>query len=342
MWNSIGSGKEYGSIDVCKLIMAFVVIFAHTNPIVNISNTVIIELVNMIEESVVPFFFVASGFFLCLGMQFFDSSTEARLKKYLSKIFTMYCAWTIISLPVTIYGYYISGDDIFHCILSYIKYFLFVGKLYNAYQLWYLLSLIYALVTILFFVKRKVSLKKITFIAVVFFCTNEIMLWGSKAQGLPDIVDKFIKGYQFVFNKGGIFTGMAYVCIGIIIAQKRKYLKTVYCVIGFVLINIIQIWGTYSHIGNVLSIIEAMLFFMFLLNIDLLKRDIYLKCRKASTIIYFSHLIFFSLYTIVLIDDPNKLGMDSFLVTTVLTCINVIVLMKMSENNRFKWIKKII
>lgn len=57
--------------------------------------------------------------------------------------------------------------------------------------------------------------------------------------------------------------------------------------------------------------------------------------RKASSIIYLSHLIFLSIYTILIIGEPNKLGPDSFVVTAILSSINAILLIKISEKNRF-------
>lgn len=340
--NRLENNRGYGGIDVCKFLMAIVVIAIHTNPIVQIDNPVITNLVIAIEDLAVPFFFVASGFFLQLKLRELGEEGEQYLKKYLCKLIRMYCAWTLISIPLTIYGYYISGENILHCVFSYIKYFLFVGKLYNSYHLWYLLALIYAVIMIWILMKRKMSLGQVTLVSFILFGVNELIIWMGTVDDLPYILSIFAKLYQVIFNKGGIFTGMIYVCIGMILAERKVSLKNIYCIVGYILIYCVQIVNSNILLSNLISIVETVLFFMFILNVKSKKCKEYVNLRRASTIIYLSHLIFFSFYSIILIDNPNKLGLDSFLVTVVLSVLNAFTLMKVSKIRGFGWIHKII
>lgn len=343
IWSELEPDRKFGAIDVCKLVMAFVVIAIHTNPIVEISNPFIVRLVIIIEEFAVPFFFVTSGFFLYMGMKSVEAHEEKRIKEYLFRLIRMYCVWTLISLPLTIYGYYISGDGLIHCLLSYIKYFLFVGKLYNSYHLWYLLALIYAVVVIWILIKKNVSLYKMAILGLILFLFNEMILWFGTVENIPRLLYSFSNMYQFIFNKGGIFTGMVYVCIGMLIAERKIYLKYEYCLVGLIGINAIQIVsGEAAYWNIILELIENVLFFMLILNIKLSERNYYVKCRKASTVIYLSHLMFFSIYTILVIDNPNKLGLDSFCVTAILSSMCSWVLIKVSDKDKFRWIKKFI
>ena len=336
VWNEIHKNEEFNAIDMCKFIMAFVVIAIHTNPVVNIKNQVIIQIVMIIQNFAVPFFFVASGFFLYYRQDISVKETKEHFKRYLKKIIRLYCVWTIISLPLTVYGYYISGDGILHCIFSYIKYFFFVGKLYNSYHLWYLLALIYAIVIIWVLLERNLSLETIFVIAFGFFTFSKIMLFlMDKENMLGGVLKSFSELYQFIFNKGNIFTGMIYVCIGMRIANRKKYINRVVCLCGLIVINILQIGINNIIVNDLLTIPEAALFFMFLLGIKLPEGKKYIKMRKASSIIYLSHLIFLSIYTILIIGEPNKLGPDSFVVTAILISINAILLIKISEKNRF-------
>lgn len=311
--------RTYHAIDFFKLLMAFAVVAIHTNPIVSWTNDIATQVVVIIEEWAVPFFFVASGFFFQNGMNGkTDSEISDRTKRYLWKIIKLYCIWTILSIPVIIYGYIISGNGLVSCMLSFVKYFLFVGKLYHAYHLWYLLALIYALVAIRFLHKKGAKLPQMFFVAVVFYGFNEILAWcGNNMDVLGGALGRLVQVYQFVFNKGGIFTGMVYVVIGMMIAAYRKYLDKRICIVGIIALNILKL-PMNAYMLQWTKLIEATLLFMALLDISLPDSSLWAKCRKASTDIYLSHLIFYSLYTFIVIRKPDKMGIDSFVVTSIM------------------------
>lgn len=65
---------------------------------------------------------------------------------------------------------------------------------------------------------------------------------------------------------------------------------------------------------------EILVLFLFILSLKLPDSNVWFVCRKMSTIIYLSHLIIYSIYTFIVIKNPNKLGLDSFLFTMVI-CI---------------------
>lgn len=313
--------RTYHVIDFFKLLMAFAVIAIHTNPIVDWTNDIATQVVVMIEEWAVPFFFVASGFFLQNGMNGkTDSEISDRTKRYLWKIVKLYCIWTILSIPIIVYGYIISGNGLVSCMLSFVKYFLFVGKLYHAYHLWYLLALIYALAIIRFLHKTGAKLPLMFFVAVVFYGFNEILSWcGNNMDVLGGALGKFVQVYQFVFNKGGIFTGMVYVVIGMMIAAYKKYLSKWICIAGIIVLNIVKL-PMNAYMLQWMKLMEATLLFMALLDIRLPDSGLWVKCRQASTDIYLSHLIFYSIYTLIVIKEPDKLGIDSFVATSIM-CI---------------------
>lgn len=156
-------------IDVFKFIMSFVVIAFHTNIMFNSQNELLTRFFITIADLSVPFFYMSSGFFI----------KENKLDSYLTKILKMYCAWTLLSLPLTIYGYVLSGNGIVSCILSYVKYFLFVGKLYNSYHLYYLLALIYAVIII----KALLKMNKPKWLLGVAFILYSINMFMQNAGG---------------------------------------------------------------------------------------------------------------------------------------------------------------
>lgn len=340
-------GKNFNSIDLFKLLMAVAVVAIHTNPVVSWTNRAAVRAVVIIEEWAVPFFFTASGFFLFHAMKEPYVESINRIDKYLVKIIKMYCAWTLISLPLTLYGYFVSGNGIISCVLSYVKYFLFVGKLYNSYHLWYLLSLIYALAAIRIMIKKDFKPVAIAGVSVVIYLLSELMSVLMGNPGMADgIVRRFVSLYRYVFNNGGIFTGMVYVSAGMLIAGLHLRISKWTGAVMVAVLNILKLCLEAATVHGIavrlLMPAEAALVFMTLLDIKLPDSGIWEKCRKASTVIYLSHLIFFSIYTFLIVRNPNKLGFDSFIVTLVLSSLNAVLLLTAQNRGHFKLLRHII
>lgn len=334
--------KNFNSIDFFKLLMAVAVVAIHTNPIVSWTNPAAIKLVVMVEEWAVPFFFTASGFFLFYLMESPYKENTKRIDHYLWKIIKMYCAWTLLSLPLTIYGYVISGNSIVNCILSYIKYFLFVGKLYNSYHLWYLLALIYALAAMRFLIKKGLQPIAISIIALVVYAVCEMMaLLEQNIDLIGGTAEKIVSLYQFVFNGGGVFTGMIYVSIGMLIAHYEIRISKWIGICAVAAVNIGKLFVG-AEASRMIMPVEVFFLFALLLTLELQDGRIWEICRRISTIVYLSHLIFFSIYTIIILGSPNKLGLDSFLVTLVLSILCALFLIKMQKCRGFAWLRHIL
>lgn len=339
--DTIQDDREFGMVDICKFIMAFAVIAIHTNPVVNCTNPVAVRCVVMIEDWAVPFFFIASGFFLFYNTSFYEPSQLWRIDKYLKKIVVLYCAWTIFSFPLTLYGYYQSDNSMIECIFSYIKYFLFVGKLYNSYHLWYLLALIYAVVIIRFMLKRRCRTEYIVIVSVLLYSMNELLQYIINcSQNTASIIYRIASLYQYVFNKGGVFTGMIYVVMGMLHAKYRKYLNRWYSVLAIIVLNLLKIHCD-SLVADYIIILESVLVFMVVTSIRMKENVKFRYLRKASTIIYLSHLIWYSVYSFVIIKEPNKFGLDSFIATSLLSLVNAVILIKLMQNKKMEWLQKI-
>lgn len=333
--------KSFNSIDLFKLLMAAAVVAIHTNPIVAWTNPAAIKVVVIIEEWAVPFFFTASGFFLFCNMGKPYKENIQRIDRYLWKIVKMYCAWTLISLPLTIYGYVLSGNGIVSCIFSYLKYFLFVGKLYNSYHLWYLLALIYAVTAIRFLLKKGWKPVSISMIALAIYVASEIMVMLERnIDSVGGIVGKIVSLYQYVFNNGGVFTGMIYVSVGLLIAHYEIRMNKWIGLCGIFVINIGKLFVG-AEASRMIMPIEISFLFASLLTLELPDSRAWKTCRSVSTLVYLSHLIFFSAYTIIFLKNPNKLGFDSFFVTLMLSVLNALLLIKIQKCSKFVWLKHI-
>ena len=324
--------RNYNSIDLFKLLMAFAVVAIHTNPIVKWSNPIAISFVVMVEDWAVPFFYIASGFFLQLGMEGKNKEEQqSRINNYLIKIVKMYCVWTVLSMPLSIYGYAVSDNSIISCILSYIKYFLFVGKLYNSYHLYYLLATIYALFAIKILYRKNTDIKVIFIISLIIYIITDMFVYaGNNLENLQGIEYYMAYLFKYIFNQGGIFKGMIYFVIGMMIAVYKYYFNKRTCVIGLTVMAIITMSVQGFH-NSWTTMIESTLVFMLLLGINLPNSKIWLTCRECSTIMYLSHLIFYSFYTFIVIHNPNKLGYDSFIVTVLLCLLNALIVIQFKQ-----------
>lgn len=335
---SDGEKFDYNCIDIVKILMAVFVIAIHTSPLANIESGIFLNIYNIIISTAVPFFFMSSGFLVMNKME--CNNDIGIIWKYVLKIIRLYLIWTIIYMPLTIYGYITNDNSLLNDILSFIRGMFFIGEHYNSWILWYLLSLIYSILLIGILLRCKVRIKGIYFISVLLFIFGHIMtIWGDKLDMLQYPVEKLVRYYRFVFLHGRLFTGMFYIMTGMIISKYKNNIS-IFLSIGLMLFvgNIFVNELYYSVSIAVYSII----IFYLTISIDIKNKKLYKKLRDASTVFYFTHMVFWSFYTILILKNPNHPGIDSFFVSLMCCVIASFILIKLKEHKRFKWLKNII
>jgi hypothetical protein len=243
-------------------------------------------------------------------------------------------------MPLTIYGYVNNDNSFVVDILSFIRGLVFIGEHYNSWILWYLLSLIYGTLLTGVLLKFKVKIKIIYFISVLLFVfANAMASWESKIVALHYSVQTPVKYYSYVFLDGRLFIGMFYFVTGIIIS-RYKYDISIILSIGFMLFFCnIFVQELYSLISIA---VYSIIIFLLIVPIQIKSNIIFKKFREASTIFYFMHMIFWSIYTIIILKNPNHYGFDSFIITLTCCIIISVVLIKLKEYKNFKWLKCII
>lgn len=98
---------EYRILDLMKFVMAVVVIAIHIRPEVSFSNHSVKIIFEGIYSLAVPFFFMASGFLLFRKARIpLEDVGKARILSYLKRMLKLYVVWTLIYLPLTIYGFW--------------------------------------------------------------------------------------------------------------------------------------------------------------------------------------------------------------------------------------------
>lgn len=313
---------HYAAIDLMKFIMSICVVAIHTGPLTNCENRVITQLYNCIVAYAVPFFFISAGFFL--GRKFDHGGCAedyhiAPILAYLKKIVSMYATWTVLYLPLTVIGFVKWNDSILSASVKFIRNLILVGENYNSWSLWYLLSTIYALVFVIVLLKKKVSVKTITFcgfliISIGFFADQLVNYNGT----LPAVLELLRKVIQVTVGNGRLFRGFFYIPLGILLATKQALpIQTgvVMFLSGFAVNFCLD--GIVSDFAVLVSSVGL---FLIVVQTNLPASPIYPKLRGISTDVYCLHLMVWSVYYAVVYGE-KRYGFDCFAVTLVLSVL---------------------
>ena len=213
-------------------------------------------------------------------------------------------------------------------ILHYIQGFLIIGQHYLSWQLWYLLSFIYALIIILFLQKFNLSDKKIIFLTFLIYLFGVTMVFLTKNYNYLTLIHLF----SFFLGSGRILTGMFLIFFGLCINKynltinKNKLIPLI--IICFIVSIIVP--------NEISKVVLYILIFIFSKQINNLKLNtIYL--RKSSTIFYFLHMWNLFIYLLI-VGKENAYGLYSFLLNILICIIESIIIIYIQNKYNFKFI----
>lgn len=332
--------KNYNGIDLCKYLMAFFVVAIHTHPLDRVTNDFIITIYTTIVSFAVPFFFITTGFLLFIKMKgnYYDKDNILRIKKYIKKTVRLYLIWTIVYMPLTIYGYIVDGKSISYNILEFIRGLFFIGEHFYSWPLWYLLSIIVSLSIIYIFLKLNMSEKNIIIISIVVFFGANLMTYLTSITGqLSGILLIIVKLFEGVFGTGRLFTGLAYISIGMYIAKRdidvKKHLIILMVFLGFagncLLPDVIKEFALLIAVSSL---------FLLALFTSLKDSKYFYNLRKTSSVMYFTHMIFFFLYSYI-VRDIGYYGVDAFIATVLSTSLLAQIVIILERKSNMKWLK---
>ena len=314
--------EKFNSIDLFKLLMAYCVVAIHTSPLINCTQNNIFEFYDSFVTMAVPFFFIASGFFLSKKMEC-PMSSDGNLdiiQSYLKRILVLYLLWTVIYFPLAIFDFISRKVAPIEAIITYFRRFIFVGEQYNSWHLWYLLSIIYALIILIILFKKKKSIGTIFLISTVsFFLGIGITYLTRYYEGdLPQVFALIRKALRYLIGNGRILYGLFYITIGMIIA-KKSIKKSIFWALlagGFACNYFI----IDPCISELLVGISSIGLFGTVMMIELKDSPVFLILRKMSTVIYFIHMYVWTFYYKIAYGEKTS-GVDSFFVTVLISSI---------------------
>lgn len=305
---------KINSLDITKFILSIFVIALHTLYLIP-NEFANIRIISTILHVAVPFFFITSGYLLFRKIELpLNQDGKKRIIKYLKHIFLLYFVWTVIYLPITIYGAYIDGSGSSFVIYS-IRKFLFVGESYYSWNLWYLHGLLLAVTITFLCLKLKINTKKIVYLGIIIFIAGiglDFLLEMDKDL-LPVMAKKFINIYLWLFERvrNGIFKGFPYVAIGLYLSQLKKLQLTngmVLFLIGFII---------YYFKFEIGLIPLATGLFILICNINIKDNKYIPYFRFTSLYIYLLHMIFIFIYIVLIKQNSFYNPFFLFLFTTL-------------------------
>ncbi len=319
--------KSYKGIDIAKFILAILVVASHTQVSVG-PNETIKTIYNTILLCVVPFFFLASGFFM-----YKEQDQEKKLIENLKKITKLYLLWNVIYLPISFYDYVVKGYPIGKALFIYVRDLLFVGEHFFSWPIWYLLGLIYAIIAIYFLKKLKLSDKKIFIITMLTYIVAFILDYLTANY----LNNKLVYIFHLVFYTGRVFRGIFLVELGLLIRKYNNKIK----LSKKILLLIMLICFTISVIipNEVSRVILYLSLFLLVLQLNNIKINT-INFRKCSTIIYFVHMINLFIF-LLFVGKEHVYGIYSFILDIIVCLIESFIIIRIQNKYNFKILKEL-
>ncbi len=353
--------QNYNSIDLAKFICSILVVTIHILPFGYHGKTGIISYLNLnyivqqyLARIAVPFFFVCSGFFLYKKTSLTNFTFEST-KKYALRLLRLYITWTLIYFPLSLNRFLKNENGIIYGTLVYIRDFVFTAIYTN---LWYLKATAFAVLLISFLLYKKVTPKKIIATAFVFY------MIGLFAQSWFGFITPLRKLTPFIWSllkiveelivttRNGLFFGFIFVGIGMIFAFYKVNISKNKALIGFIVsmflmlieVFLLKYFGFIREFNMYLFLVPASFFgFSFVHQIRLKNSTIYKTLRILSSLIFYTHLwvSYITSKILAIICKPLVNTCLLFIVTLILTIAVSMIILKLSELQKFKWFKKL-
>ncbi len=277
-----------------KFVMAIVVVAIYTRPEWSFNSSLVKEIFESIYSIAVPFFFMASGFLLFRKISLpLDKEGEKRIKTYIKRIFKLYLIWTLIYLPLSIYGFYLDGMPILKSIAVFFRNILLIGENYMSWPLWYLLALIVAVGIIYILLKIRVPENWIVVISLIMAIMGLGLDYCKENSILQPITDMDFSVFQKTRN--GFFVGYLYVALGLLCSRIKEV-----PLIGVISLFVVGIIGIILKLPLANAFIVLSLFFYSAstqccnLTIGTSK-----ELRVMSSIIYFTHMLIMAILVLL-------------------------------------------
>lgn len=349
------TNKQYNGVDLIKFLCAILVVMIHIPPYdPGAGDCLAAELFqSCVTRVAVPFFFIASGFFLYRKCTY-ESFDWKPISAYILKILRLYLIWTVIYLPFNILRIRWDAEGVSHGVKRYLKDLLFVGSFPH---LWYLVATMIGVCMVSFFLYKRCGIKTILTIAACLYAA------GLLGQSWYGVISPFKFAYPglwrlfavledlFFTTRNGFMEGFLFIAIGMFFAYREINISLRKSIFGFVL-SLLLMTGEYCAVthynlareSDMFIFLVPTAFFLFCIagNIPSVDRGAYRALRQMGVLIYFLHLWVkeaLELLCVIGISlDLQKPGVE-FAIVLIVTIAASACIIRLSGNKKLKWMK---
>lgn len=344
--------KQYGAVDILRLLFAFSVVFMHRAGAMN-NQTVFLFIRNNLCGLAVPFFIVTSSFFFFYKL--LKCSDDVQKKdcfiKYIKRLVLLYAVWSAVYLIPTFYrGMLVRGYTFFQTVVEWIKSIFIDGT--SFWHLWYVQALIISL-AIIYLCLKKFDFRILFFISTVFYliyCLSENYA-AFESDSTAYNIFRFIGEHIPESLLNPLFRLPVYIFVGYFIADNKACFSVAKSAIMFVAVYAVFIGiGVFRYRNDEAgALIQTIMFpivmfclFSLAIKAETKPREIYKNLRTLSALVYFVHWFFLEEFLDFAL---GAMGFDSaiayqawfkFGVTVIYSTVFGIIIMHMSKKEKFK------
>lgn len=324
--------------DLTKFVFSFVMIALH-------SEILFGTFLYPLSRVAVPIYFMMSSYFLFTKLNNSENQREILLS-FLKRNLKLYLFWFIIFSPIVAYLISLQSNNFLDFCLKLILKFLFSNTFYAS---WYIMASILAVLII--YSSEKVVIKKCKKIEIagflIIFLLYSICCLSSNYFFLikDNLVGKIYLQVQLLLGvpHNNFIVGIVWMKIGKKLAEnnkKQNSSKIGVLLLAFTFLLLIEHYLITKYNGNVkdndcyIMLVPVCIFFFCLLKNTYFELKNSLLLRKASTIIYCSHLSILVILRQVLsqfIVVREELHILLFILTVFCTLLVVFIILKLEK-----------
>jgi len=288
------SASVLKGVDLFKFLMAIVVVAIHTTSW---------KMFGM-RDVAVPYFFMASGYFLFRKM---EKSGEGAMLPWMKSTLKLYLVWTVIYLPFTIYGFVKESLPVGTSVALFVRNLFLVGENYLSWPLWYLLAMLWAGAIIYVLRRLKAPLWLMFVIAAILSVMAKVL----DLDNFPLYVKLFKS------TRNGIFLGLLYMVSGGIVHQIQEKLPNK--ILLWLLFAVIA-FGAMQYSRHFVFIFTLILFVLSLnINPDWFSTAASSLLRGMSKWVYLTHMIFAGVLIVLAISISESALFATTLILAMIT-----------------------
>ncbi|MCL2106667.1 MAG: acyltransferase [Oscillospiraceae bacterium] len=321
--NSVSESKtQYAAIDACKWAASVCVVAIHAQPLINCQSHTVRQIYAAMVGLAVPVFFVVSGFFL--------RNDPERAKAQLIKTARLYGIWTLIYLPLTIYGAIRSGNSPLYEAARGVRRLFLIGEQHYSWFSWFLLASIYALLAIWLLLRKKTPVTVVCLILFSIYFASYLMNQLS------------LKAFLILFGDNRVFSGMAYMAAGMLLRQYEAKIRrwTAVAVLPIFLLGSVFTPLEYLQIWFRLPMAFALV--AALVKTSLPPSPLWQSMRKASTVTYFTHMYVLVLSSLLIYAVDLRPGALMFFIALAGSTLLSLLVIYAERKNRLSWLKHLV